>query len=42
MLGPSGPSQPVGVVAAIVPWNVPLFVSMLNCRQRSPPAARSC
>ena len=30
--------EPVGVVGAIIPWNVPLFVTMLKLAPRWPPA----
>ena len=29
--------EPVGVVAAIIPWNSPLFMLMAKLRPRSPP-----
>ena len=32
---------PVGVVAAIVPWNAPVTLARVRWRRRSPPAARS-
>ena len=34
--------EPVGVVAAIVPWNVPQFLTMTSSPPPSSPAAPSC
>ena len=34
--------QPVGVVAAITPWNFPAAMITRKAGPRSPPAARSC
>ena len=44
MLGPAlVRREPVGVVGAIVPWNVPLFVTIAEARPGAArPAARWC
>jgi aldehyde dehydrogenase (NAD+) len=34
--------DPIGVVAAIAPWNYPCTRSLPRSHRRSPPAARSC